>query len=255
MKTILLSIFMFSFWANAQIGYTINVTKLMATADDCDGGSLSFCSLAPQDPVFNIWVTDAASNVNTNCWTFNNDDDMAYGLWNDIPDYELANEAYVLTNYFSFDLGAHESDAISGISCSSGSSDDNVFDRAFNKLITTSMVPMNTTYTDTLVVGGIYNMVIELVWHDYAGIDENPNELAVAVSPNPSNGVFKINLTDAVENEFEISVQDLTGKTIYSDFVNGKETTLNLTEQVSGIYFVNIISNKRSVTKRVQIQH
>ena len=253
MKTILLSLFMISFAASAQIGYTIHVTKLMATADDCDGGG--FCLSAPQDPVFNIWVTDAAANENTNCWGFDNDDDMAYGLWNDITDYELANEAYVLTNYFSFDMSAFESDALSGISCSAGGLDDLVFDRTFVKLITTSMVPMNTIYTDTLSLGGAYNMVIEIMWHDYAGIDENPNELAVAVSPNPSNGVFKINLTDVVENEFEITVQDITGKTIYRDFVNGKETTLNLTEQISGIYFVNIISNNRSVTKRIQIQH
>ena len=253
MKTILLSIFMLSFWANAQIGYTIHVTKLMATADDCDGGG--FCLSAPQDPVFNIWVTDAAANENTNCWTFNNDDNMEYGVWNDIPDYELANEAYVLTNYFSFDIGAFESDAISGISCSSGTLDDNVFDRAFNKLITTSMIPMGVTYTDTLVVGDMYYMVVDINWHDYAGIDENPNELAVAISPNPSNGIFKINLTDVIENEFEISVQDLSGKTIYNDFINGKEATLNLTEQISGIYFVKIISNNRSVTKRVQVQN
>ena len=244
---------MISFAASAQIGYTIHVTKLMATADDCDGGG--FCLSAPQDPVFNIWVTDAAANENTTCFTFNNDDDMEYGVWNDIADYELANEAYVLTNYFSFDVAAFESDAISGISCSSAFGDDNVFDRAFNKLITTSMIPMNTTYTDTLVVGGMYYMVVDIMWHDYAGIDENPNELAVAVSPNPSNGIFNFNLTDVIENEFEISVQDITGKTIYRDFVNGKETTLNLTEQISGIYFVNIISNNRSVTKRIQIQH
>lgn len=253
MKTILLSIFMMSFLASAQIGYTVHVTKLMATADDCDGGWP--CVAAPQDPVFNIWVTDAAANENTNCWTFNNDDDMEFGVWNDIVDYELANEAYVLTNYFSFDMGAFESDAISGISCTSGTLDDNVFDRAFNKLITTNTAQMNVTYIDTLVVGDMYYMVIEILWHNYAGIDENPNELAVAISPNPSNGVFKINLTDVIENEFEISVQDISGKTVYSDFVNGKETTLNLTEQISGIYFVKIISNKRSVTKRIQIQH
>ena len=69
MKTILLSITMMSFLASAQIGYTVTVTKLMATADDCDGGG--FCLLAPQDPVFNVWVTDAQANENTNCWAFN----------------------------------------------------------------------------------------------------------------------------------------------------------------------------------------
>ena len=81
------------------------------------------------------------ANENTNCWTFDNDNAMAYGVWNDITDYELANESYVNTNYLSFDLGAFESDALSGISCSSGTLDDNVFDRAFNKLITKLFTP------------------------------------------------------------------------------------------------------------------
>lgn len=253
MKTILLSFLMVSFGAAAQIGYTVHVTKLMATADDCDGGA-PFCVSAPQDPVFNIWVTDAAANENTNCWTFNNDDDMEYGVWNDIADYELANESYVLTNYLSFDVGAFESDAISGISCSSGTGDDNVYDRAFVRLYTTNSIPMNTVYTDTLVVGGMYYMVIDIQWHDYASIDENPNELAVAISPNPSNGLFKLNLTDLNDSQFEIMVLDVAGHVIMHENVQGTEKQLNLTDQNNGVYFIKIISDNRSVTKRVQIQ-
>jgi hypothetical protein len=79
--------------------------------------------------------------------------------------------------------------------------------------------------------------------------------LAVAISPNPSNGVFKINLTDLLENEFEVSVYDLAGNAILTDMVNGNQSTIDLTNQKTGIYFVKIISNNRSVTKRVQIQH
>lgn len=253
MKILLLSISMMTFLANAQIGYSVHVTKLMATADDCDGGG--FCLSAPQDPVFNIWVTDAQANENSACFTFDNDDNMAYGVWNDIPDFELANESYVLTNYLSFDLGAFESDAFSGISCTSGTFDDNVFDRAFNKLITTGSMPMNVVYTDTLVVGGIYNMVVDILWFDYASLDEISDELSVAISPNPSSGVFKINLTDLQENEFNITVSDVSGNSIYSNFVNGTQTSIDLSSHNTGVYFVNIVSNNRSVTKRIQVQH
>ena len=191
MKILLLAILGISFLSNSQVGYTVKVTKLMAKADDCDGGGL--CLSAPQDPVFNLWVTDAETTENTNCWTFNNDNDMEYNEWNDIVDYELANEAYVNTNYLSFDMGAFESDAISGISCSSGFGDDNVFDRAFNKLITLSSIPMNVTYVDTISVGSMYYMEVEILWFDYASLDEITPELAVAISPNPSN-VFLISI-------------------------------------------------------------
>lgn len=253
MKHILLAIAFLPLFSNAQIGYSVNVTKLMATADDCDGGGL--CLSAPQDPVFNIWVTDAEGNEQTNCFAFDGDAAMDFGLWNDIPDFELSNQSYVNTNFISFDMGAFESDALSGISCTSGALDDNIYDRAFNTLIATTSMPMNVVYTDTLEVGGMYYIVVDILWYDYASLDEISNELAVAISPNPSNGIFKVNLTDAKENDFEIKVLDVSGSEILSDFVNGKQTTIDLTHQKAGIYFVKIISNNRSITKRIQVQH
>jgi len=254
MKQLIFVLAFLPLFSNAQIGYSVNVTKLMATADDCDGGS-PLCLSAPQDPVFNIWVTDAEGNEQTNCFVFDGDAAMGFGLWNDIPDFELSNQSYVNTNYISFDMGAFESDALSGIPCTSGSLDDNIYDRAFNKLITTASMPMNVVYTDTLEVGGMYYMVVDILWYDYASLNEISNELAVAISPNPSNGVFKINLTEANVNKFDLMVYDVSGNEIYTNSIDAKEAMLDLTNQKAGIYFVEIVTDNRSITKRIQLQN
>lgn len=253
MKTLLLAIIAVPFLSFSQVGYTVKVTQLMAKADNCDGGGL--CLSAPQDPVFNIWVTDAESNENTNCWAFDNDNDMEFGEWNDIVDYELANESYVNTSYLSFDMGAFESDAISGISCSSAFGDDNVFDRAFNKLITIASMPMNVPYIDTISVGDMYYMEVEILWHDYASLDEISDELAVALSPNPSNGVFNIQLTENGINNFHVSINDISGVEIYSNIIASNQTTVDLSNHQSGTYFIKIITENRSIIKKVVLKN
>lgn len=253
MKTILLVLITVPILSFSQVGYTVKVTQLMATADNCDGGGL--CLSAPQDPVFNIWVTDAESNENTNCWAFDNDNDMEFGEWNDIVDYELANESYVNTNYLSFDMGAFESDAISGISCTSAFGDDNVFDRAFNRLITMASMPMNVPYIDTISVGDMYYMEVEILWHDYASLDEISDELAVAISPNPSNGIFNIQLTEKGINNFQVSVYDLSGLVIYSNDIASNQTSINLSGYTSGSYFIKVITENRSVIKKILLQN
>lgn len=253
MKTLLLAILAVPFLSFSQVGYTVKVTQLMAKADNCDGGGL--CLSAPQDPVFNIWVTDAESNENTNCWAFDNDNDMEFGVWNDIADYELANESYVNTNYLSFDMGAFESDAISGISCSSAFGDDNVYDRAFNKIITMASMPMNVPYVDTISVGDMYFMEVEILWYDYASLDEISDDLALSVAPNPSNGIFNVQLTENGINSFQVSVYDLSGAAIYSKYINSNQTFINLSDYTSGTYFIKVITENRSITKKVLLNN
>ena len=68
-KLLLASIAFHAFIASSQINYTVDVLRLKAYADDCDGGA-PFCLNAPQDPIFNIWVTDGGRITSYNvCYT------------------------------------------------------------------------------------------------------------------------------------------------------------------------------------------
>jgi hypothetical protein len=74
--------------------------------------------------------------------------------------------------------------------------------------------------------------------------------------PNPNKGSFTIEFKD-LTNSYSIEVFDVTGKTIYennysqaSDLVQ----TINLDNPTSGVYFVNIKTDKGLVTKKLIIQ-
>lgn len=74
----------------------------------------------------------------------------------------------------------------------------------------------------------------------------------IAIYPNPSKGIFTVSMgSTSLES---IEVYDLTGKIVYSknEFqANQYQTTLDLSEVTSGIYFVKIESQNQSVTKRI----
>ena len=69
----------------------------------------------------------------------------------------------------------------------------------------------------------------------------------ISVYPNPSNGVFTLN----VENNFNLEVFDITGKVIKTRTLTGN-TTLEL--NTAGVYFLRFSNEKGSVTQRVIVQ-
>ena len=77
-----------------------------------------------------------------------------------------------------------------------------------------------------------------------------------SIYPNPNKGSFTIEFKE-LANSFSVEVYDVTGKTIYE---NNYEQSSNLIQVVdldnptSGIYFINIKSDKGIVTKKLIIQ-
>jgi Secretion system C-terminal sorting domain/CARDB len=77
----------------------------------------------------------------------------------------------------------------------------------------------------------------------------NVEKSTFEVFPNPSNGVFKINQSFAIEAS--ISVFDLTGKTILSKNIATLSETIDLSKQADGMYFLQVKQN--GVTKTIKI--
>lgn len=73
----------------------------------------------------------------------------------------------------------------------------------------------------------------------------------VAVYPNPTTGIIMVQVEKTSELT-GITVLDMVGKTVakFSSFDNNK-TVLDLGQLVDGIYHVNLLSNKGSITKKV----
>lgn len=83
---------------------------------------------------------------------------------------------------------------------------------------------------------------ISLVWMPTAlaveNFSENPQ---ITIYPNPTNGVFNIDLKNEVKN---IKVINILGKIIYNENISasaiGTTKSINLTDFANGIYFVNV---------------
>lgn len=256
MRRILLPFFLFPLTLMAQynVAYTVTVTKLRAVADDCDGGA-PFCLNAPQDPVYNVWSNDGQANENTSCWIFNDDPLAEYGLWTDIQNLELANETGVNTAYISFDMAGFESDAVGTPGCSSGLSDDQVYDRQFVEQFDLATIPPESTYVDTINLANIYFAIIEIYWQDLnAGLFELDNNLSFQMGPNPSSGNFEIKLTKGDIQEFEIEISDVAGRVVYQATAHDNTAKVDLSNQQNGLFFVRVSSEGKSSTKSLIIK-
>ena len=74
----------------------------------------------------------------------------------------------------------------------------------------------------------------------------------IAIYPNPSNGIFNINLGEI--NPTLIEVYDVSGKIILSkkDIKSSNfETSIDLTSAAQGIYFVKIEADNQQIVKRI----
>ncbi|NOQ25142.1 MAG: T9SS type A sorting domain-containing protein [Bacteroidales bacterium] len=105
------------------------------------------------------------------------------------------------------------------------------------KLIVTAEDGTTTkTYTITILTGT--NSII--------------NNLDIKLYPNPSNGLFKLELFNTANEEFFVEIYDVIGKIVYSSKIKKNISIIDLSEINKGIYYVSIKKeNNRKVTKIV----
>lgn len=103
--------------------------------------------------------------------------------------------------------------------------------------LTTGMY--NVTITDD---NGCSITIIDIFVNSSVGIDESPM-VEFTVYPNPSTGIFTLDLGSSENNDTQIILRDVTGRIIENYAVTGQQLIqLDLTEKASGTYYVNIIS-------------
>jgi Arylsulfotransferase (ASST)/Secretion system C-terminal sorting domain len=83
------------------------------------------------------------------------------------------------------------------------------------------------------------------------GVASSSSDIAFDVYPNPSEGNIKFNPASLAGYNYIVMVYDLYGKLIRTE---KNVTELDLTELNSGIYLLNVVSTKGTITKRITIQ-
>ena len=74
------------------------------------------------------------------------------------------------------------------------------------------------------------------------------------IYPNPSNGIFTINSEQLTNNNEQLTITDITGKTIKQFTINKEQLTIDISEQSAGIYFIKIKTETGIYTDKLIIQ-
>jgi uncharacterized repeat protein (TIGR01451 family) len=91
------------------------------------------------------------------------------------------------------------------------------------------------------------NTTLNTISH-YAGINETVAHDEVLIYPNPATSAFTVSSSSKIEN---IKVFNLLGEEIISNNPNNNQATININQYSSGIYFVQIKTEKGIVMRKI----
>lgn len=83
---------------------------------------------------------------------------------------------------------------------------------------------------------------------DYVGLDELEESVEIGMFPNPMNSFTTIL---SAENMIQIDVVNEIGGIVYTSTPNSNQTSIDLTSCNNGIYFVKVVTDKGTVTKKL----
>jgi hypothetical protein len=91
---------------------------------------------------------------------------------------------------------------------------------------------------------------VSVIAESVSGIPEKQNS-ALKVYPVPASDVIHVSNDGLIET---ITLVDVAGKEVVRETVNRKEVSLNIDHLDSGVYFMNILTNDKTITRKVIIE-
>jgi hypothetical protein len=67
------------------------------------------------------------------------------------------------------------------------------------------------------------------------------NDASILVYPNPSNGMVTINCNNSIKS---VQLYDIQGRLLQTNLVNENQTSIDISNQAKGVYFLKIVSEK-----------
>jgi hypothetical protein len=90
------------------------------------------------------------------------------------------------------------------------------------------------------------------------GIQENKSDLHSTIFPNPTNGIFRVEFSDAqlVNTEVKFEIYNVVGGKIdsFSRLVSQPFVDVDLTNQPKGVYFLKIENGSKDTIKKIVVQ-
>ena len=108
----------------------------------------------------------------------------------------------------------------------------------------------------------LFTLLSVLSLHLLAASPEPPTELEdlayrieTNIYPNPSNGIFYLELKAEESESFHVKVFNLIGRTILTEKIEtNQEMRFDLSTQPKGVYFIQVESGKEQFIKRLVLR-
>lgn len=92
---------------------------------------------------------------------------------------------------------------------------------------------------------GLFSEELTIQVDDCTGLNEISDDQTLTVTPNPSNGIFTLNLNTKTNAQGQITIKDIQGKVVYSsNFGGGQTINLDLNYLNDGLYQVTLTSQQ-----------
>src|SRR5688572_15886260 len=110
----------------------------------------------------------------------------------------------------------------------------------------------NGCYTVVVTSNGCSSVASNAVCITNLSVNDDLNAIKVTISPNPSTGIFQVELPKG--QAYEMEVTDLTGKVILSQKNAGAKTVVDLNGKAKGVYLLKLISEGKTATRKLVIE-
>ena len=105
-------------------------------------------------------------------------------------------------------------------------------------------------------LGSLNDWSIEICSDATASIEESQFDV-FSIFPNPNNGAFTLNLNSTSNEDINVQVYDIRGRSIYNNAFNNTadfSQVINLNAIQSGLYIVSVSDGERKTIKRIIVE-
>ena len=83
---------------------------------------------------------------------------------------------------------------------------------------------------------------------------DNPLDVKVTMTPNPTNGLVNIALGETLEGNTVAQIFSIDGKVLQTQELTQQTTTIDLSAYNNGVYLVRVVNDNNALTQRIALQ-
>jgi PKD repeat protein len=112
----------------------------------------------------------------------------------------------------------------------------------------------NVTLSATNACGSNQKTVPGIIYVICTGIKESLGIESIQVFPNPNNGTFEVRFSSALPMNLNVDIVNTVGQTVFKSSADTGTSSLHVDGLLSGIYYINIRSEKGAYVQKVLVQ-